>query len=81
MYSLFDYMFAPPTRTVYVVSEGQLNEMKLKQKNAEISNLKDQERQLEAAFDRQKQSIRDALAGLESEVKQLTPSEETTKDG
>ena len=74
-------MFAPPTRTVYVVSEGQLNEMKLKQKNAEISNLKDQERQLEAAFDRQKQSIRDALAGLESEVKQLTPSEETTKDG
>tara|TARA_R100000458_G_C8191081_1_gene184768 strand:+ start:628 stop:801 length:174 start_codon:yes stop_codon:yes gene_type:complete len=52
--------------------------MKLKQKNAEISNLKDQERQLEAAYDRQKQSIRDALAGLESEIKQLTPTKETS---
>ena len=77
MYSLFDYYFQPPTRTVYVVSEEQLGKLKLTQKENEVKETKEQLRQLEAAYDRRKSELVDLLANLESEVKKLEPS----KDG
>ena len=49
MYSLFDYYFQPPTRTVYVVSEEQLGKLKLTQKENEAKEAKAQLEQLEAA--------------------------------
>ena len=77
MYSLFDYYFQPPTRTVYVVSEEQLGKLKLTQKANEVKEAKAQLEQLEAAYDRRKSELVDLLANLESEVKKLEPS----KDG
>ena len=77
MYSLFDYYFQPPTRTVYVVSEEQLGKLKLTQKENEVKEAKAQLDQLEAAYDRRKSELVDLLANLETEVKKLEPS----KDG
>ena len=77
MYSLFDYYFQPPTRTVYVVSEEQLGKLKLTQKENEVKEAKAQLEQLEAAYDRRKSELVDLLANLESEVKKLEPA----KDG
>ena len=76
MYSLFDYYFQPPTRTVYVVSEEQLGKLKLTQKENEVKEAKAQLEQLEAAYDRRKSELVDLLANLESEVKKLEPSKD-----
>ena len=54
MYSLFDFAFQPPTRTVYVVSEEQLGKLKLTQKENELKETKSQLEQLEAAYGRRK---------------------------
>ena len=77
MYSLFDYYFQPPTRTVYVVSEEQLGKLKLTQKENEVKEAKAQLTQLDSAYERRKSELVDLLANLESEVKKLEPS----KDG
>ena len=74
MYSLFDFAFQPPTRTVYVVSEEQLGKLKLTQKENEVKETKEQLRQLEAAYDRRKSELVYLLANLETEVKKLEPS-------
>ena len=74
MYSLFDYYFTPPTRTVYVVSDEQLEKLKLTQKNAEIKEVKVQLQELDNAYNRRKSEFVDTLAALEDEVKKLEPA-------
>ena len=59
MYSLFDYMLSPPVRTVVVVTEEQLNDLKAKQLNEEIETTKRQSEELEAAYNRRKQNLAD----------------------
>ena len=78
MYSLFDYYFTPPTRTVYVVSEEQLEQLKLTQKQSEIKEVKVQLQELENAYTRRKSEFENTLASLEDEVKKLDPAK---KDG
>ena len=78
MYSLFDYYFTPPTRTVYVVSEEQLEKLKLTQKQSEIKEVKVQLQELENAYTRRKSEFENTLASLEEEVKKLEPAK---KDG
>tara|TARA_R100001594_G_scaffold60140_1_gene94119 strand:+ start:1431 stop:1667 length:237 start_codon:yes stop_codon:yes gene_type:complete len=75
MYSLFDYYFTPPTRTVYVVSDEQLEKLKLTQKNAEIKEVKVQLQELDNAYNRRKSEFVDTLAALEDEVKKLESTE------
>ena len=75
MYSLFDYYFTPPTRTVYVVSEEQLEKLKLTQKNAEIKEVKVQMQELAKAYNRRKSEFENTLASLEDEVKKLEPAD------
>ena len=75
MYSLFDYYFTPPTRTVYVVSEEQLEKLKLTQKNAEIKEVKVQMQELDNAYNRRKSEFENTLASLEDEVKKLESTE------
>ena len=74
MYSLFDYYFTPPTRTVYVVSEEQLGKLKLTQKENEVKEAKAQLELLDSAYERRKSELVDLLANLESEVKKLEPA-------
>ena len=80
MYSLFDYMLSPPVRTVVVVSEEQLNDLKAKQLNEEIETTKRQSEELEAAYNRRKQNLADTLASLESQVKALNPAKPAKKN-
>ena len=80
MYSLFDYMLSPPVRTVVVVSEEQLNDLKAQQLNEEIETVKRQSEELEAAYNRRKQNLTDSLASLESQVKALTPAKPAKKN-
>jgi hypothetical protein len=56
MYSLFDYMLSPPVRTVVVVTEDQLNDLRAKQYNDEIKTIKATHHELEAAYNRRKSS-------------------------
>ena len=70
-------MLSPPVRTVVVVSENQLTELRQKQVNEEIKTVKVQEEELEAAYNRRKQSLRDTLASLELQLKQIEPAKET----
>ena len=64
MYSLFDYMLSPPVRTVVVVSEDQLNDLRIRQYNEEIQTIQNQQKELEAAYDRRKSSLSDSMANL-----------------
>ena len=80
MYSLFDYMLSPPVRTVVVVSENQLNDLRLQQVNEEIEVIQRQQKALEAAYSRRKQNLSDTLASLGAEVKRLTPAKTTKKN-
>ena len=80
MYSLFDYMLSPPVKTVVVVTEEQLNDLKAKQLNEEIETVKRQREELEAAYNRRKQNLTDSLASLESQVKALTPVKPAKKN-
>ena len=72
-------MLTPPVRTVVVVTEDQLNDLRLKQVNEEIQTVKAQQTELEAAYNRRKSSLSDSLAHLESKIKQLEPAKETPK--
>ena len=80
MYSLFDYMLSPPVRTVVVVTEEQLNDLKAKQLNEEIETVKRQREELEAAYNRRKQNLTDSLASLNTQVKALTPAKPAKKN-
>ena len=80
MYSLFDYMLTPPVRTGVVVSENQLNDLRLQQVNEEIQVIERQQKELEAAYSRKKQNLSDTLASLGAEVKRLTPAKTTKKN-
>ena len=80
MYSLFDYMLSPPVRTVVVVTEEQLNDLKAKQLNEEIETTKRQSEELEAAYSRRKQNLADTLASLDSQVKALNPAKPVKKN-
>ena len=80
MYSLFDYMLTPPVRTVVVVSENQLNDLRLQQVNEEIGVIESQQKELEAAYSRRKQNLSDTLASLSDEVKRLSPAKTTKKN-
>ena len=80
MYSLFDYMLSPPVRTVVVVTEEQLNDLKAKQLNEEIETPKRQSEELEAAYSRRKQNLTDTLASLDSQVKALNPAKPVKKN-
>ena len=72
---MFDYYFTPPTRTVYVVSEEQLEKLKVTQKKNEIREVKVQLQELDNAYNRRKSEFEDTLANLESEVKKLEPAD------
>ena len=66
-------------RTVVVVTEDKLKDLQRKQITDEISTNQRQKEELEAAYNRRKQSLDDSLAHLESQLKALEPSKSTTR--
>ena len=80
--SLFETFFADsffsPTRTVYVVSDSQLEEIKLKQRQEELDNLEASRKRLEEAYQARIKIIDEREHELQEELRGLAPAEKKT---
>ncbi len=76
--------FFSPMRSVYVVSDSQLEEIKLKQRKEELDNLEASRKRLEATYQSRIKIIDEREHELQEELKALTPAEnkpgESTKE-
>ena len=81
--SLFDAVFADsffsPMRTVYVVSDSQYEEIKLKQRQEELDNLEASRKRLEETYLSRIKIIDEREHELKEELKVLSPSEKKVK--
>ena len=73
--TLFDDSFFSPMRTVYVVSDSQLAEIKLKQRQEELDNLEASRKRLEDNYQSRIKIIDEREHELEEELKALAPTE------
>ena len=80
--SLFDAVFADsffsPMRTVYVVSDSQLDEIKRKQRQEELDNLEASRKRLEENYQSRIKIIDEREHELQEELKALTPAKKET---
>ena len=65
MFSMYDQFFFPPFQGVIVVSDSELKDLKIKKKQNDLSILKKNKLELEAA-----------ISEIENEIKALSPAEE-----
>ena len=76
--SLFDAVFADsffsPMRTVYVVSDSQLEELKRKQHQEELDNIETSRMRLEENYQARVKVLADREVELQEELKALTPA-------
>ena len=75
--SLFDAVFADsfvsPMRTVYVVSDSQLDELKRKQHQDELDNIEASRKRLESSYQTRVKVLADREVELKEELKALAP--------
>ena len=75
--SLFDAVFADsffsPTRTVYVVSDSQLDEIKRNQRQEELDNIEDSHKKLEESYQALVKVLDEREYELQEEIKALAP--------
>ena len=75
--SLFDSLFADsffsPMRTVYVVSDSQLEEMKRKQHQEELDNIETSRKRLEENYQARVKVLDEREHELQEEIKALAP--------
>ena len=79
MYStLFDAVFTDsffsPMRTVYVVSDSQLEEIKRKQHQEELDNIEASRKRLESKYQARVKVLADREIELKEELKALAPA-------
>ena len=76
--SLFDAVFADsfvsPLRTVYVVSDSQLEELKRKQHQDELDNIEASRKRLEESYQTRVKVLADREVELKEELKALAPA-------
>lgn len=76
--SLFDTFFSDsliaPTRTVYVVSDSQLEELKRNQRQEELDNIEDSRKRLEESYQARIKVLDERQNELKEELKALTPT-------
>ena len=76
--SLFDSVFADsfftPHRTVYVVSDSQLEELKRKQHQEELDNIEASRKRLESNYQARVKVLADREVELQEEIKALAPA-------
>ena len=81
--SLFDAVFSDsflsPMRTVYVVSDSQLEEIKRKQRQGELDNLEASRKRLEEIYHSRIKIIDEREHELQEELKALAPAEKKTE--
>ena len=66
-------------RTVYVVSDSQLEEIKLKQRQEELDNLEASRKKLEETYQSRIKIIDEREHELQKELKALAPAEKKTE--
>jgi len=80
--SLFDAVFADsfftPHRTVYVVSDSQLEELKRKQHQEELDNIEASRKRLEENYQARVKVLADREVELQEEIKALAPAKKET---
>ena len=78
--SLFDTVFADsfftPHRTVYVVSDSQLEELKRNQHQEELDNIETSRKRLEANYQSRIKVLDERESELQEELKALAPAGE-----
>jgi len=76
--SLFDTVIADsfftPHRTVYVVSDSQLEELKRKQHQEELDNIEASRKRLESNYQARVKVLADREVELQEELKALAPA-------
>ena len=76
--SLFDSVFADsfftPHRTVYVISDSQLEELKRKQHQEELDNIEASRKRLEESYQTRVKVLADREVELKEELKALAPA-------
>ena len=81
--SLFDTLvadsFFSPMRTVYVVSDSQLEKIKHKQRQEELDNLEASRKRLEENYQSRIKILDERQHELQEELKALTPAEKKTE--
>ena len=81
--SLFDSFltdsFFSPLKTVYVVSDSQLEEIKRKQRQEELDNLEVSRKRLEETYQSRIKIIDEREHELQEELKSLAPAEKKTE--
>ena len=72
--SLFVDSFFSPMRTVYVVSDRQLEELKRKQHQEELDNIETSRKRLEESYQARIKVLDDREHELQEEIKSLAPA-------
>ena len=76
--SLFDAVFADsfvsPMRTVYVVSDSQLEELKRKEHQEELDNIEASRKRLESNYQARVKVLADREVELQEELKAIAPA-------
>ena len=76
--SLFDAVFADsffsPMRTVYVVSDSQLEEIKRNKREEELENIEVSRKRLEESYQAQVKMLDEREHELQEEIKALAPA-------
>ena len=73
--SFFSDSFFTPHRTVYVVSDSQLEELKKRQHQEELDNLTESRKRLEANYQSRIKILDERETELKKELKALAPAE------
>ena len=83
--SLFDAVFADsffsPMRTVYVVSDSQLEEIKRNQREEELENIEASRKRLEECYQARIKVLDDRDDELQEDIKALAPAEKGKEEG
>ncbi len=81
--SLFDTLlsdsFFPSMRTVYVISDSELEKIKRKQRQEELGNLEDSRKRLEEAYKTRTKILDEREHELQEELKAMEPSDKKSK--
>ena len=75
MYSMFDLLFETPSyRSVYVISDSEMKELKKTQHQEELDEIATQKERLENAFKAQLKHLEDREEEVKKELKLLSTS-------
>ena len=72
--SLIADSYIAPNRTLYVISDSQLDELKRKQRQGELDDIEASRQRLEESYRSRIKILDDRLSQLQEEHKPVTPS-------